>query len=136
MDMTRQDVHLFSLRSNFLRSSDENKLHFPCIQYVTAKVAYSAEIAKHPTLTGAVAVSKFVKTKHLSNSRAYGITTLFFINWDKRLGVYASITHKIYILSVCCIRLLSSRPHKVRISVRVTILQNTRCIVSDTLQIY
>jgi len=49
MDMTRQDVRPSSLLSNFLRSQSENKLHFPCIQYVTAKVAYSAEIAKHLT---------------------------------------------------------------------------------------
>ena len=87
MDMTRQDVCLFSLRSNFLRSSDENKLHFPCIQYVTAKVAYSAEIAKHLALSGAVAVfncAKFLKTKFLSNSREYGIETLLVVSWVNR----------------------------------------------------
>ena len=75
----------FSSQSNFLRSFSKNKQHFPCIQYVTAKVAYSAEIAKHLTLAGAVAVSKFVKTKHLSNSTVYGFKTLLFVNWDKRL---------------------------------------------------
>ena len=53
------------------------------------------EIAKHLTLAGVVAVSKFVKTKHLSNSRDYGFKTLFFIDWDKRFGVYACITFKI-----------------------------------------
>ena len=111
-------------------SLNENKLHFPCIQYVTAKVAYSTEIAKHLTLSGAVAVSKFLKTKHLSNSTAYGFKTLLFVNWDKRFGVYASITHKSYILPANCIRLLSSSPHKVRISARVATLQNTKCIVS------
>jgi len=47
---------ILSTFSNFLRSQVENKLHFPCIQYVTAKVAYSAEIAKHLALSGAVAV--------------------------------------------------------------------------------
>ena len=45
---------ILSTFSNFLRSQVENKLHFPCIQYVTAKVAYSAEIAKHLALSGAV----------------------------------------------------------------------------------
>ena len=65
-------------------SLNENKLHFPCIQYVTAKVAYSAEIAKHLALSGAVAVfncAKFLKTKFLSNSGAYGIAILFVLTW-------------------------------------------------------
>ncbi len=68
----------------FTRFLYENKLHFPCIQYVTAKVAYSAEIAKHPALSGAVAVincAKFLKTKFLSNSREYGIETLLVVSW-------------------------------------------------------
>ena len=77
-----------------------------------------------------IVVAKFLKTKHLSNSRAYGITTLLFVNWDKRFGVYASITHKSYILPASCIRLLSSRPHKVRISARVATLQNIKSNVS------
>ena len=84
MDMTRQDVSLSLPYPNFLRSFDENKLHFPCIQYVTAKVAYSAEIAKHLALSGAVAVfncAKFLKTKFLSNSREYGIETLLVVCW-------------------------------------------------------
>ena len=71
----------------FTRFLYENKLHFPCIQYVTAKVAYSAEIAKHPALSGAVAVincAKFLKTKFLSNSREYGIETLLVVSWVNR----------------------------------------------------
>ena len=56
------------------------------------------EIAKHLTLAGAVAVSKFVKTKHLSNSTAYGIKTLLFINWDKRFCGYACI---ISVITIC-----------------------------------
>lgn len=87
MDMTRQDVSLSLPYPNFLRSFDENKLHFPCIQYVTAKVAYSAEIAKHLALSGAVAVfncAKFLKTKFLSNSREYGIETLLVVSWVNR----------------------------------------------------
>ena len=82
--MTRQDVSLSLPYPNFLRSFDENKLHFPCIQYVTAKVAYSAEIAKHLALSGAVAVfncAKFLKTKFLSNSGKYGIETLLVVSW-------------------------------------------------------
>ena len=87
MDMTRQDVSLSLPYPNFLRSFDENKLHFPCIQYVTAKVAYSAEIAKHLALSGAVAVfncAKFLKTKFLSNSGKYGIETLLVVDWVNR----------------------------------------------------
>ena len=53
-DAARCSPILFS-QSNFLRSFSENKLHFPCIQYVTAKVAYSAEIAKHLAHSGVVA---------------------------------------------------------------------------------
>jgi len=56
MDMTRQDVCLSSLLDqNFLRSINENKLHSPCIQYVTAKVTHSAENAKHLARSGVVA---------------------------------------------------------------------------------
>ena len=72
------------IKITFTRFLYENKLHFPCIQYVTAKVAYSAEIAKHPALSGAVAVincAKFLKTKFLSNSREYGIETLLVVSW-------------------------------------------------------
>ena len=78
---------ILSTFSNFLRSQVENKLHFPCIQYVTAKVAYSAEIAKHLALSGAVAVfncAKFLKTKFLSNSGEYGIETLLVVGWVNR----------------------------------------------------
>ena len=53
----------------FTRFLYENKLHFPCIQYVTAKVAYSAEIAKHPALSGAVAVIKSAKLLQKSEMR-------------------------------------------------------------------
>ena len=77
----------YSHRLKFTRFLYENKLHFPCIQYVTAKVAYSAEIAKHPALSGAVAVincAKFLKTKFLSNSREYGIETLLVVSWVNR----------------------------------------------------
>ena len=84
--MTRQDVRLFSTLK-FTRFNSENKLHFPCIQYVTAKVAYSAEIAKHLALAGAVAVfncAKFLKTKFLSNSRESGIETLLVVSWVTR----------------------------------------------------
>ncbi len=42
-----------------------------------------------------VADSKVLKIKIYSNSTAYGIKTLFFIDWDKRFGVYACITFKI-----------------------------------------
>ena len=75
---------LLYIKITFTRFLYENKLHFPCIQYVTAKVAYSAEIAKHPALSGAVAVincAKFLKTKFLSNSREYGIETLLVVSW-------------------------------------------------------
>ena len=78
---------ILSTFSNFLRSQVENKLHFPCIQYVTAKVAYSAEIAKHLALSGAVAVfncAKFLKTKFLSNRLRYGIETLLVVSWVNR----------------------------------------------------
>ena len=37
---------------NFLRSINENKLHFPCIQYVITKIIYSVENAKHLALSG------------------------------------------------------------------------------------
>ena len=78
-DAVRCSLTLSSIK--FTRFNVENKLHFPCIQYVTAKVAYSVEIAKHLTLAGVVAVSKFVKTKFPCNSSLYGFKTLFFINW-------------------------------------------------------
>lgn len=48
MDMTRQDVRLFSTLK-FTRFNSENKLHFPCIQYVTTKVTIFMENAKHLT---------------------------------------------------------------------------------------
>ncbi len=47
-EQTRQDVSLFSLRDqNFLRSINENKLHFPCNQYVGAKIGIFMENAKN-----------------------------------------------------------------------------------------
>ena len=54
-DAARCSPILFS-QSNFLRSFSENKLHSPCIQYVTAKVTHSAENAKRLALSGVVAV--------------------------------------------------------------------------------
>ncbi len=78
---------ILSTFSNFLRSQVENKLHFPCIQYVIAKVTIFAENAKHLALSGAVAVfncAKFLKTKFLSNSREYGIETLLVVSWVNR----------------------------------------------------
>lgn len=48
-DAVRCSLTLSSIK--FTRFNVENKLHFPCIQYVTAKVAYSVENAKHLTYT-------------------------------------------------------------------------------------
>ena len=87
---------ILSTFSNFLRSQVENKLHFPCIQYVIAKVTIFAENAKHLALSGAVAVfncAKFLKTKFLSNSREYGIETLLVVSWVNLLRRFLVLHH-------------------------------------------
>ena len=84
-DAVRCSLTLSSIK--FTRFNVENKLHFPCIQYVTAKVTIFMENAKHLALSGAVAVfncAKFLKTKFLSNSREYGIETLLVVSWVNR----------------------------------------------------
>lgn len=82
--MTRQDVSHSLYLFEFPTFASREKLHSPCIQYVTAKVTHSAENAKHLAHSGVVAVfncAKFLKTKFLSNSREYGIETLLVVSW-------------------------------------------------------
>jgi len=38
-----------------------------------------------------IVVAKFSKTKHLSNSTAYGFKTLLSVNWSRRFCCYTCI---------------------------------------------
>ena len=42
-------------------------------------------VSQYANTRWGIVTAKFLKTKHLSNSTAYGITTLLFVSWDKRL---------------------------------------------------
>lgn len=72
-------ILLYSIRISYVPST---RTSYTFRVYVTAKVTYSAENAKHLSLSGAVAVSNYGKIKFFSNSGRRGFKTLYVVGWE------------------------------------------------------